>query len=107
MSVVSCCVMGTSQVYVASGGNVTFDDQTWFQCGAPSMFTDTYGGLYGDGAYLVPWPFCVNGGYDNTDVLQSTLQFGCFACDTDTYTVLTGNSTGQRLQHNDVTCLAC
>ena len=65
-----------SQVVVSLAGNVTFAHGVDMRCPVGTNFQDTFGGLYGTGAFPVQTTACVNS-VEYSLVLASTLQFSC------------------------------
>ncbi len=90
---------------MTQAGNVTFSGVE-LTCPIASNFEDSFGGLYGAGAYPVFSTLCAGGG-DSDSVLASSLEFSCNACPVGRYSVVAGSSNGSPGVANNSKCLQC
>jgi hypothetical protein len=94
------------QVAVIQAGNVTFSGVE-LTCPIASNFEDSFGGLYGAGAYPVFSTLCDTSIGGSDSVLTSSLEFYCNVCPVGTYSVFAGSSNGSRGAANNSPCRAC
>ena len=97
---VSCLLSWASQFAIMAGSNVSLSSNTSFTCPVASNFQDTYGGLFGNGAYATTSSYCLDGlqivngapvDYPSR-ILTSTLEFQCQVCGTATSHGSTGTT---------------
>jgi hypothetical protein len=95
------------QVSALWAGNVTFTHNVNLTCPLGTNFVDSFGGLYGPGSFPVNSPYCSSADPSVNQVLVSTLEFSCTACELYTYTVSRSYSTGGPNASVTTACLPC
>jgi hypothetical protein len=97
--------VGSPQVVAPLAGNITFADNSSFQCPPGWSFVDQFSGLYGTGSYVAPSAFC--GPKSSTGVLVSSLSFACDPCGFGSFSLSGGSSNGVPGQSTQFLCAPC